>query len=348
MRLALFLALLFAPACRGPALTRQAFAQGAMGTEFRIVLYAPDEASARAAAEAAFARIAALDSALSDYRAESELSRFARSSDGPLAGPWVPLSPELFAVLAASAEVARASAGAFDVTVGPLVLLWRRARRQEELPSAEALAAARARVGFEALELDPARRAARLMRPGMRLDLGGIAKGYALDEARRVLAEHGLERVLIDGGGDLLAGAPPPGERGWKVAIAGLDSADPLEDRASAELELAHAALATSGDLERSFELGGRRFSHILDPRTGEALTERRLVSVRAPSGMEADAWATALSVLGPAGFEVFPRRPGWRARLACASADGVRVFESSTSTGALSCAGSAPTRALP
>jgi len=132
------------------------------------------------------------------------------------------------------------------------------------------------------------------------------------------------------------------------VGVAGLDSADPRSDRAGTELELAHGALATSGDLERSFELDGRRFSHILDPRSGEALTERRLVSVRAPSGMEADAWATALSVLGPQGLELLPRRPGWRARLACATAEGVRVFESSTSTGALSSGSSAPTRALP
>jgi len=343
MRVLLALTLLLASACRGPHLARHEFAQGAMGTEFRIVLYASDEGRARAAAEAAFARIAALDAALSDYRAESELSRFAQSSDGALPGPWVPLSDELFDVLAAGAEVARASAGAFDVTLGPLVLLWRRARRQEELPSAQDLAEARARVGFEALELDPARRSGRLTRARMRLDLGGIAKGYALDEARRVLAEHGLERVLIDGGGDLLAGAPPPGARGWRVAIAGLNSADPRRDRASSELELAHAALATSGDLERSFELGGTRYSHILDPRSGAALTERRLVSVQAPSGIEADAWATALSVLGPAGLERFPRHSGWRARLACASDDGVRVFESSTSAGELSCAGSAP-----
>jgi len=342
-RLLFALALLVVPACRGAPLTRHEFAQGAMGTEFRLVLYAPDAAHARVAAEAAFARIAALDAALSDYRVESELSTFASSSDGPPPGPWVPLSPELFDVLAAGSAVSRASAGAFDVTVGPLVLLWRRARRQEQLPSAQALSEARARVGHEALELDPARRAGRLVRQGMRLDLGGIAKGYALDEARRVLAEHGLERVLIDGGGDLLAGAPPPGARGWRVGVAGLDSADPRLDRAGTELELAHAALATSGDLERSFELEGQRFSHILDPRSGQALSERRLVSVQAPSGLEADAWATALSVLGPAGLDVFPPRSGWRARLATATPDGVRVFESSTPTGALSCAGSAP-----
>jgi thiamine biosynthesis lipoprotein len=135
-------------------------------------------------------------------------------------------------------------------------------------------------------------------------------------------------RALVDGGGDGAARAPPPGARGWRVAIAGLDSADFRSDRAGAGLLLAHAALATSGDLERSFELGGTRWSHVLDPRTGMPLVERRLASVVAPDGATADSWATALSVLGPEGLARLGT--GVQGRIAVARADGgVEVFES-------------------
>jgi thiamine biosynthesis lipoprotein len=342
-RVLLAAALALAPACAAP-LERHAFARGAMGTEFRIVLYARDAEQARAAAEAALARIAALDRALSDYDPASELSRLGARSDAGAPTAWIRASDELFHVLDAGLCIARESDGAFDPTVGPLTALWRRARRQGELPDAAALAAACARTGHARLELDGGSRSVRLHAAGMRLDLGGIAKGYALDEALAALAAHGVERALVDGGGDVAAGAPPPGERGWRVAIAGLDSADFRADRAGTGILLAHAALATSGDLERSFELGGTRFSHILDPRTGMPLVERRLASVIAPDGTTADAWATALSVLGPAGLERLERlaqTPGVAGRLALARADGrVEVLESEGFPAELSSAG--------
>ncbi|MEQ1892872.1 MAG: FAD:protein FMN transferase [Planctomycetota bacterium] len=338
MRALALLVLTLLTGCRAP-LVRHEFARAAMGTEFRLVFYAPDAASAERAAAAAFTRIEALDAALSDYRAESELACLGRTSDGPCPTDWTLISHELALVLAEAEDVARASGGAFDVTVGPLVELWRRARRQGELPTAERLATARAAVGWRALELDRTRGAVRLLAPRMRLDLGGIAKGYALDAALAELADQGIERALIDGGGDLLAGAPPPGVRGWRVAISGLDSADPGADRAAAYFELAHAALATSGDLERSFELAGVRYSHILDPRSGLALTEQRLVSVLAPNGMSADAWATALSVLGPEGLALVAERAGFSARIVAASAAGLDVFGSGSFSAALSCA---------
>jgi thiamine biosynthesis lipoprotein len=310
-----------------------------MGTEFRIVLYAADETSAERAAEAAFARIAALDAALSDYRPESELSRLGASSDGQVPSAWVALSPDLARVLAAAEDVARASEGGFDVTVGPLVALWRRARRQGELPEANALARARASVAWRALELDRGHSRARLLLPRMRLDLGGIAKGYALDVVLEELERRGLPRALVVGGGDVRAGAPPPGEAGWHVAIAGLDSADPGVDRAAGALVLAHGALSTSGDLEQGFELENVRYSHIVDPRSGRALTERRLVSVRAPTATQSDAWATALSVLGPEGLALLEGRPGFGARLVRLERDGPRVFESGLLAGSISSA---------
>jgi thiamine biosynthesis lipoprotein len=287
-------------ACGAPGarLERFSFARPAMGTEFRIVLYAADEARARAASQAAFARIDELERVLSDYDPESEASRLARAAP---VGVAVDVSPDLYAVLARAAAVSRASDGAFDVTVGPLVRLWRRAGRQAELPSPERLAEAARAVGYAHLTLSDGRVA--LGVPGMRLDFGGIGKGYALDAALAALEARGVTRALVDGGGDVRVGAAPPGRAGWRVEVRALDvSGAPLV------LELAHAALATSGDTERYVELAGLRYSHIVDPATGLGLTRRAAASVVAADGATADAWASAACVGGGA------RALGWAA----------------------------------
>ncbi|HVQ29818.1 MAG TPA: FAD:protein FMN transferase [Vicinamibacteria bacterium] len=285
----------------GPVADRYEFAAAHMGTTARIVLYAMGRSEAEAAAQAAFARIGELDARLSDYRADSEVSLLGQGAGGPA----VALSHDLLAVLARAQEIARRSDGAFDVTVGPLSRLWRRARRLAELPSSEDLQAALALVGHDALSLDTAARSARLERPGMRLDLGGIAKGYAADEALRTLRGHGFERALVTLGGEVVAGSPPPGRDGWTVAVA-------TPGAARAPLSLREAAASTSGDAEQWVEIGGRRYSHIFDPRTGRALEGRRSVTVVAREGILADALATALSVLGPAhGRAVVESFPG-------------------------------------
>lgn len=318
---------------------RYEFTEQAMATEFRLVFCARDSVLAERAAEAAFARIAALERVLSDYDSGSELARLGARSDAGAPTPWIPVSPELFAFLETAQEIARKSDGAFDVTVGPATRLWRRAQRQGELPDETRLAEAVRAIGHDKLALDRATRCVRLLAPGMRLDPGGIGKGFALDEALRVLSEHGIERALAVGGGDVVASGAPPGCAGWRVAIAGLDSGDPAEDRAATELQLAHAALSSSGDLVRFFELDGVRYAHILDPRDGRALTERHLASVLAPSGARADAWATALSVLGPPGLALL--EPGAEGRVArLAPGGGVELFESARFPARLSCAG--------
>jgi len=336
--------------CAAPAAQRYEFARPAMGTEFRIVLLASDPERARSAAEAAFARIHALERCLSDYDPESELSRLsAASGEAPSGGAvpagagsvdegWQPVSADLWAVLARATELAQESEGAFDVTVGPLTRLWRRARRRGELPDPVRLAEARRAVGFRALELDPERRRVRLRLRGMRLDPGGIGKGYALDGALETLRAAGIERALVVGGGEMVAGAPPPGESGWRVELVGLDPA------AAEGLELARAALATSGDLSQFLERDGTRYSHILDPRTGEALTEQRLVSVLGPSATWTDALATTLSVLGPeAGFALLARHPGYEARMLVRRDDRIEVRRSPGFPEGLSCADPSP-----
>ncbi len=319
-------------ACAAQALERHEFAERHMGTEFRLVLYAASREQAASAAAAAFARIGELDRELSDYDPESELSRLGRRSDAGAPTTAVPLGADLWRVLEQAQAVAVASGGAFDATVGPYVRLWRRAARQGELPDEERLREAGAAVGFRKLELDGERRSARLLAPGMRLDLGGIAKGFALDEALLALNERGIARALVVGGGELRAGGAPPDARGWRVSLSGLESSE-------LRLELADAALATSGDLARHVELDGIRYSHIVDPRTGRALEERRLASVLAPDAMLADALATALSVLdADEGLELAARHPGVEARILVRRGERTEAFCSPRFPTALSC----------
>ncbi|HKP10720.1 MAG TPA: FAD:protein FMN transferase [Blastocatellia bacterium] len=274
-------------------LARYEFAEAHMGTQFRIVLYAQDDETARHASAHAFDRIARLDATMSDYRETSELMTACKRA----AREWVTVSGDLFRVLAASQRFARRSAGAFDITVGPVVQLWRRARRRGELPDAEKLAAARRLVGYARLRLDARRRAMRLNRAGMRLDLGGIAKGYAADAALAVLKQHGVTSALVAAGGDIVVGDAPPGSRGWTVAVRSITATD---EASMIHLRLANAAVSTSGDAEQFVEINGTRYSHIIDPRTGQPLTGRRSVTVVARDGTTSDALATAASVLTP------------------------------------------------
>ena len=210
--------LVLQPAPTSPAgpRARHEFTEPHMGTTFRIVLYASTGDEAERAAHATFARVADLDRILSDYKADSELS-----SLGPRAGgPPVPVGPDLWRVLSAAQEWARRSDGAFDVTVGPVVQLWRRARRIGERPTDAALASARKLVGHDKLRLDGVARTAWLAEAGMRLDLGGIAKGFAADEAQAVLRAHGITRALVAAGGDIVVSGPPLDREGWSVEVA--------------------------------------------------------------------------------------------------------------------------------
>jgi FAD:protein FMN transferase len=286
-------------------LQRFEFEENLMGTMFRVVLYAQARPWAQSAAGAAFARIAALDQVMSDYREDSELRRLClKAGEGP-----VPISADLFQVLRESQRWSKLTEGAFDCTVGPLTQLWRRSRRQRELPSPERLAQALNTTGFEKLILDPRRRTAQLLCRGMRLDLGAIGKGFAADEALRLLKKMGANRALVVAGGEMAASAPPPGKQGWKILIAPLNSSS-LESREF--LLLKHAAVSTSGDAEQFVEIEGQRFSHILDPKTGLGLKGRRSVSVIAPRGAISDALATALNVMGrEKGFGLIESLPG-------------------------------------
>ena len=266
-----------------PPPQRFEYSQVAMGVRARIVLYAGDEASARQAASAAFDRIAYLEDVMSDYRPTSELNRLCAKAGGPP----VKVSPELLFILTESQELAGRSRGAFDVTVGPLVRLWRNARKTGILPTTAERIAARRLVGWRKMSIDPKASTVRLAVAGMKLDLGGIAKGYACDEAIRALKEQGISSALVEMGGDIVVSKSPPGKEGWEIEVAGKT------------MTLSGSAVSSSGDTGQFVEIGGKRYSHIVDPKSGLGLTNRIAVTVVAPAGWTSDGLSTAISVLG-------------------------------------------------
>jgi thiamine biosynthesis lipoprotein len=261
-----------------------------MGVDARLVVWAPNQSIAEDACAAAFAKIAELDTIMSDYRRDSELNRLCARAGGPA----VRISPDLFRVLERAQKISRLSDGAFDVTAAPLIQLWRKARKSSQLPTPAEIRAARRLVGWQKLQLDARARTARLMIPGMKLDLGGIAKGYAADAAQQVLKKHGITRALVELGGDIVVTDAPPGTDGWTIRVPNAG-----DDRGPVDLRFANRAISTSGDTVQFAVIGGRRYSHVVDPRTGQALTNRVQVTLIAPDGFTSDPLSTTLSVLG-------------------------------------------------
>jgi thiamine biosynthesis lipoprotein len=304
-----------------PPVTRHEFTSRQMGTQARVVLYADGEDRGRAAAERAFARIAALDAVMSDYRDDSEVVALCRrAGQGPMR-----VSDDLFRVLEISQRIARDSDGAFDVTAAPVIHLWRRARRIGILPDDADVRAALARTGYRRMTLDRRRRTVTLDARDMLIDLGGIGKGFAAEEATALLKGLGYRNALVALGGDIVAAGTPPGSRGWSIDVADLRSTGP-----GPRVVLRDAAISTSGDAEQWVEIGGVRYSHIIDPRSGAALTGRRSVTVIAPTGTLSDGLATAVSVLGPVdGVALVTRTPGAAVRISIADGDHIRMVTS-------------------
>lgn len=260
-----------------------------MGTLFRVVVYAESEEVAKLGIGKAFSRVSKLNSLLSDYLPESELSLLSKSSGS---GKKMKVSDELWKVLRTADAISRKSAGAFDVTVGPYARLWKIARAKREMPAKERLAMFREAVGYWNIEYHPKQKSVQLKANNMFLDLGGIAKGYAADEALKTLQKQGIPIALIDAGGDVVLGEAPPGHNGWKIAVGGNVHPDlPV-------LELSNCAVATSGDTEQFVEIAGNRYSHIVNPLTGIGLTNQRQATLISPTGIYADALASTACIL--------------------------------------------------
>jgi len=260
-----------------------------MATKFAITCYGEDEGAAKAAANEAFAKGLEINAIASDYLADSELMKLSGKT-----GEASKVSPLMAELLEASFSKARETGGSFDPTLGPLTRLWRESRRTQALPEPEVLASARAACGWEKAEWNSEAGTVRFKVAGMQLDLGGIAKGFAADKMFEVMAKRGFKRSFIAAGGDLRLGDPPPGKAAWRVGLQTFDEDEPEE-----VVELVNCAVSTSGDLHQFVEIGGKRYSHIVDPVTGLGLTERVAVSVIAPTATTSDALATAACEVG-------------------------------------------------
>jgi len=295
-----------------------------MGTLFRIKLYATDQEQAQRAFQAAFRRVAELDNVLSDYKPDSELDRLCRNA----VHKPVRVSEDLFRVVSVSEKLSKDSGGAFDITVGPLTHLWREARKSNHPPDGVAIQEAERRCGFRKLHIDQAQRTVELDVPGMQLDVGGIAKGYAADEALVVLWRLGIRSALVAASGDLAFSDAPPGELGWKIGVDSVDRADSAFTRV---LLLANGAVSTSGASEQHLDAHGTRYSHIIDPKTGSGLSRPITVTIVARHGIETDGMSTAVSVLGAErGLALVERKPGMSALIVTREGGISRVIESS------------------
>jgi len=266
-----------------------------MASVYSVVAYGPDPAALARAAEQALDEVDRVDRLMSHYRPESPLSRLNREA---ASGPVV-VEPELLAFLAECLRFGRESGGAFDITVGPLMKTWGFFGGEGRLPEASDIAAALAGVGYRHVVLDEERGTASFDRVGVELDLGGIAKGYAVDRARSVLARAGVTAALVSAGGSTLyAMGAPPGRKGWEIALE-----DPLRpSRIVRKVLLRDRALSVAGSRGQFFEADGILYSHIMDPRTGRPVRGVAGVAVITDTGTRGDALDDAFFVLGLAG----------------------------------------------
>ena len=269
-----------------------------MGTtcSLAVVTQTRGRAGAEAALDGAEAAMRRIEAHMSSWLEDSEISALARAP----VGRAQKLSGETLEVLRAARLAHRETGGAFDITCNPLVRLWRDAAGSNSLPTDAELAQARADSRWELLELseDGVTR----LGPKVRVDLGGIAKGHAIDRAIDILKDAGLQGGLVDIGGDLACFGQPPKGRFWFVDIQ-----NPFDSSVLARLRLAAGAVCTSGDYARPIIVAGHRYSHIIDPAAGRPADSLPSVTVLAPNARTADIWATALSVLGPKGFRRLP-----------------------------------------
>lgn len=307
-----------------PVLARFEGVEPHMGTLARITVFAPDEAAARVALRAGFDRIAALNATLSDYLPDSELSRITREA----VGREVEMSRDLCRVLSRAQALAEATDGAFDVTQGPVIRLWREARRLKRLPDAAALEEAAQRSGFRHMRLDARRCVVSFDIAGMQLDVGAIGKGYAASEALAAVTATGVRSALVAVSGDLAFSDAPPGQPGWRIRV---HDGDIGEVGVPAVLRLTQAAVSTSGNVEQHLDVDGRRYSHVIDPASRTGLLDDITVTVVARHGVDADGLDTAMGILGvERGLALVERDPD-AAALVVVRKDGVVTARASS-----------------
>lgn len=282
------------------------FTQPKMGSPFVLTIYANDSLQAASAAAAAFKQVDSLNTLFSDYLDSSELNRLSATAGQHR---YVPVSPLLYDILQQSLTAARLSSGSFDITIGAVVKLWRKARKAKQLPDSLAMKQALQTTGYRYLHLDSVHHSVLLDKAGMQLDLGGIAKGYAAQYAVSFLKQQGFPFTMADAGGDLAMGNTPPGKKGWLIGINLPEQTDALLPNL---LQVHNKAIATSGDVYQYILYKGKKYSHIINPKTGMGVTFQRNVTAVANDGATADWLATACSILPiPQAMQLIARIPG-------------------------------------
>lgn len=267
------------------------FSEPKMGSPFNLLLVTDDSLKAVRLARECFALVDTLNSLFSDYDSTSELSRLnAKAGKEPMI-----VSSRLWNLLIDSRQAWLQSKHAFDITIGPLSRLWRKARKAKIFPDSAEVIQQKALVGFQQLQLNPADHSVYLPKKDMQLDLGGIAKGYAAQEVVNYLTRKGITQSLADAGGDMVMSHPPPNTLGWTIGVNVPETTDDLLPK---KLLLQNKSVATSGDAYQYIEHNGKRYSHIADPRTGYGISSQRNVTVIADNGALADWLATACSIL--------------------------------------------------
>jgi thiamine biosynthesis lipoprotein len=265
----------------------------AMGTTFFIALHGSDQESMSRAADAAFEEVHRLDALLSNYQPTSEWSRI----NGEASAHPVEVSPELFRLLSDCIEYSRASDGAFDITVGPLMRAWGFSGGGHRVPSPGEIGQVLELVGYRHVHLDTRKRTVRFDHPGVEIDPGGVGKGYAVDRMVEVLSARGIRSALVAASGSSIFGLgnPPEEFQGWAINIA-----DPWDHRKNAaQVFLKNMSLSTSGAYEKSFRVGEHRYSHIMDPRRGVPAEGAVQVTVLAPRTVDSEVWAKPFFIEG-------------------------------------------------
>jgi thiamine biosynthesis lipoprotein len=255
----------------------------AMGTTYTVVVYGRDQAFLSEVVREVFEEIDQLDQQMSNYQPQSELSAINRDA----AQHEVRVSPQLFGLIEYSLRASEDSGGDFDITVGPLMKLWGFFRGQGRLPSSPEISQVRKKIGYQHVHLDPARRTIRFDEGGMELDLGGIAKGYAVDQATEILLSNGITAALVSSGtSSIYALGSPPGEHGWKITVR-----DPFQaDKPAGVFRLQNFALSTSGNYEKFFKINGKIYCHIMNPHTGWPVENMLSTVAAVPTGIETEA----------------------------------------------------------
>jgi thiamine biosynthesis lipoprotein len=270
---------------------RYTYSMQKMGSPFNLVIYADTKQIADSAAQESFKLVDSINIVCSDYDSSAELYKLQFAA----VGKPIKDSSMLMELLCTSSQAYKDADGSFDITVGPLSRLWRNARKSQIFPTATAINEARKCIGFNKVQLDSSAQTITFLLPNMQLDMGAIAKGYAADKVLALLKSFGITNALVDAGGDMVTFGMPPQKKGWTIGINVPGQQEKLLER---KLILSNKAVATSGDAFQYMLHDGKKYGHIIDPRTGYGVTFQRNVTVVAPTATTADWLATACSIL--------------------------------------------------